>query len=655
MIKKWFLFFLTLSLVIFLKAPSVFATQGVKYDMKVEISPIACQGNVCPDIMNDQVYSALNPPEQCAANYSDFLTKPNTSHFWAEDPEVTAQGKADERARQFIYWALNKNAVDNHPVIKTIWNTTSSMAFIFMIVVAAIMGLGFIVAQRTNFEVNIKVWPFITKIALALLYIFFSWIIVISLIQISEWIMKLFTDNLGGKDLFNVYFDNSSGSSEKNYTNFIGCRDLNIRVQEAADTQMLLFKITNFTYYVMGIILILRKILLWFLLFVSPFLALLMPFVFVRNIGWIWIGVFFQWLFYGPLFALFLGALNKMWQVGIPFAFDFSRVGDIRGYIYPTALILTYGGPAQRGIHAIGALNNGNYVDTFAEYVITLIMLWAVIFFPWWLLRIFRDYCCDGIYAMKNILLSMYDQMRGGPGPSPTPPPSSGPRYSGGLNVKMPKEVDIPIKVNLETIQEIKKTKTEDITRSLSLSASKLTDIARFETDKITKQTVTKNLNYLSNPTQAETPTERQKYMNIRTELFNRAVKEDPIARQVLSATSNSAGEKIQKREELMKSTPEMVPISNVISIKVQLPKEKVESASGALVNSINNNSNVVNSISQDTNVPPLIVKSVLSSYKGQTPNLSMHTIDTVAKESGFFKDIVSQFVHSCCKVVIDY
>jgi hypothetical protein len=261
-------------------------------------------------------------------------------------------------------------------------------------------------------------------------------------------------------------------------------------------------------------------------------------------------------------------------------------------------MILTYGGPAQRGLHPIGALNSGNYIDTFAEYVITLIMLWAVIFFPWWLLRIFRDYCCDGIYAMKNILLSMYDQMRGGPGPSPTSPNT--PRMTGGLSVKMPKEVNIPVNVKLETIQEIKKTRTEDITRSLNLSATKLTDIARFETDKTTHQTVTKNLNYLSNPTQAETPTERQKYMNIRSELFNRAVKDDHVARQVLSATSTSSVEKIQRRQELMKTTPQMIPITNVISVKVQLPEEKVSSASGAMVNSITNNNTVVNSISQD-------------------------------------------------------
>ncbi len=86
---------------------------------------------------------------------------------------------------------------------------------------------------------------------------------------------------------------------------------------------------------------------------------------------------FFQWVFYGPLFALFLGALATIWKTGIPFVFDFSRTGTAAGYIYPTATNILYGGPAQ----VLSILNSGNYIDTFAEYVITLIMLWATIFF----------------------------------------------------------------------------------------------------------------------------------------------------------------------------------------------------------------------------------------------------------------------------------
>ncbi|MEO6508726.1 MAG: hypothetical protein ABIO02_02125 [Patescibacteria group bacterium] len=650
MIKKWFFVFFTLSLLLFVKTVVVNATEP----LKIEIPPQVCEdidGNRNSCLIRD-TYERMDPPEQCALDYAAFLQSPQKLHFWAEDPVVTSQGKADERARQFIYWALNKNAIDDHPVLKTIWNTTSRMALIFIVVVAAIMGLGFMVAQRTNFELNIKVWPYITKLALALAYIFFSWLIVITFIQISEWVMRLFIDNLGGRNLFNIYINSSTGSSEDSYKIFVGCRDLNMRVQESADTQMWLFKLTNFTYYVMGVMLILRKILLWFLLFVSPFLALLMPFTFIRNIGWIWIGVFFQWLCYGPLFALFLGALNTIWSKGIPFAFDFSRTGDLaKGYIYPTSLILTYGGPGQTGTHAISALNSGNYVDTFVEYVIALIMLWAVIFFPWWLLRIFRDYCCDGIYAMKNILLSMYDQSRGAKKPSPTPPPTPS-NFNRDISMKMPKEVDMPVNVHLETIEDIKKTRTEDISRSLNLNASKITDIARFETNKQAHESVTKTLNYLSNPTKAETPAERQKFMNIRNELFNRAIKDDSAARQILSATSSSTVDRIQKRQEILKTTSGATPITNVVSVKVQLPTEKVSSINNTMVNSITNNSTVVDSIAQHTSVAAPQVQTILTSFKGQTSQLSSNTITHIAQETGIDKQRVSRVIEHITSVV---
>ena len=112
-------------------------------------------------------------------------------------------------------------------------------------------------------------------------------------------------------------------------------------------------------------------------------------------------------------------------------------------------------------------------------------MLWTVTILPWWLLRIFRDYCCDGIAAMKNILMSMYDQARGNPPQSPNPIPI----FSNlGAKLQVPREIKIPVSIKLETIEEIKKTKTENISQSLNLSVNKLTDIARVETNKQTSR-----------------------------------------------------------------------------------------------------------------------------------------------------------------------
>lgn len=591
--------------------------------------PLPCSvapglGN-CPTDLKD-AYTK----EPCVTSYAEFMQNPLQNHYWALDAEVTTQGKANERARQFIYWAISKSAIDNHPTIRVIWDTTKNVALFLFILVSAMFGLGLMLGQQSNFQLKIQVWPILSKIIFGLLYIVFSYAIVIFLVQISEILMKFFIETLGGDKLFNIYFTGSI-SQEKSYIDFVGCRDLNYKVTEAVNSEIMMLKITNVTYYVMGTMLILRKILLWFLLFVAPFLALLMPFVFIRNIGWIWIGVFFQWLFYGPLFALFLGGLATIWRRGIPFPFDFSRANSMAGYVYPTGINITYGGPAQIAAQKLGALNNGNYIDTFVEYVITLIMLWAVTFFPWWLLRIFRDYCCDGIYAMKNILMSMYDQTRGTPGPKPPSTPTPTPTQT-STSMKIPKEIEVPIKVRLETMEDIKRTKTEEISKSLNLSMSKITDIAKFETNKQTNETIKKNLDFLASPTKAETPTERQKFMNIRTELFNRTIKEDRVAKQILSSISSSHTEQSVRRQEILKTVPQTSPITQVVSYKTNVSQDKVSSVNSSFVSAVSSNSTIVNAVSKTTSVSAPQVQTVLASYK---QNLSApKTINTVSAYS---------------------
>ncbi len=602
-----------------------------------ETTPIICG---CPADLS-KVYQDRQSGEQCVTDLATFQQDPTINHLWVEDANVTAQGKADERARQFIYWVVTHSAINNHPVLYQVWNTTRNVSYFFVILVAALMGLGMIINQRSNFSSQIKIWPSIMKILLILLYITLSASIVITVIQLADIIMKFFIENLGGKDLFNIYF--AGISKEKNYIDFVGCRDLNIRVQEAASAETALLKITNLSYYIMGIMLILRQIILWFLLFVSPFLALLIPFTFIRNIAWIWIGVFVQWVFYGPLFALFLGALATIWKSGIPYLFDFSRAGTTAGYIYPTAISILYGGPSQQ----LAVLNNGNYVDTFAEYIISLIMLWAVTFFPWWLLRIFRDYCCDGINSMKNILMSMYDQSRNPPPtpPGPTPIPSNI-----STSIKMPHEVEIPIRVKLETVEEIKRARTEDITQSLNISASNLTDIASFETNKQQHEVMQKNISFLQNPIQAETATERQKYMNIKTELYNRALKNDPMARSVLSSISSSKVEQMQRRDEILKTMPHMVPITHVVSIKANVPTDMVKSVTSLLATK----SEIIEDIAQKTQMQTVQVKSILVSLGqniDQTPKEAMQKIES---QSGLKKEQVATVLKSFTKSVKD-
>jgi len=645
-----------LSIRLFQRSAFANVSNESEYSIKIPITPVACGGSSpglggtgCPNGAKDIYdnlfirYQELNlsfEKETCATDYADFLTNPMTKHYFVEDPEITSQGKADERARQFISWVINRTAIDDHRILKEIWGVSRNVAFFLVLIVAAILGLGIIISRKTNFQTSIQVWPALKKIALSLLYIAFSASIVLLLIQISEILMKFFIESLGGRDLFNIYF--SDNSREKNYLGWIGCRDINIRVQESIQAERFLLNLTNVTYYVMGTMILLRKILLWFLLFVSPFLAILMPFVLIKNIGWIWIGVFFQWLFYGPLFALFLGALSKIWKAGIPFTFDFSRVDQIAGYVYPSGTNLTYGGPAQ--FLTLG--NNGNYVDTFVEYIISLIMLWAVVFFPWWLLRIFRDYCCDGIYAMKNILMSMYDQIHSGIGPNPPPLiPNIPTTFPTGTNMKIPYDTSVKSSIKLETIQEIHKTRTEDISKSLNLTTTKLTDIARFETNKQTSEIVRKNLDYLANPTHAGTPNERQKYMNIRTELFSRAIKEDKVAKQILTSISSSRTEQISRRKDFFKSSTVGVPTTTIIATTTNIPLATVASVNSSFIKSIVNNNQFTNSIAQTTNLPIAKVQTIMQSYQHNLSQPVNQVVNNIAQTTGVNKDKVSEVI----------
>lgn len=608
----------------------------------VETAPLLCpdqngQRGVCSSDLG-QIYQQQGKGEECTADYAKFKSDPAKYHFWIEDSEITAQGKSNDRARQFIYWVTTHAAIDNHPVLTKVWGTARNLSYFLVILTAALLGLGIIIGQRTNFETGIKLWPAITKILSAVLYIAFSATIVITVIQLSEIIMKFFIENLGGKDLFNIYF--SGVSQEKNYVDFVGCRDLNIRVQEAARTEIFMLKLTNWSYYFMGGMLLLRKIILWFLLFVSPFLAILLSFAFIKNVGIIWIRVFFQWVFYGPLLALFLGGMASIWKFGIPFVFDFSRAGTTDGYIYPTAINILYGGPAQK----LSVINNGNYIDTYMEYIITLIMLWAVTIFPWWLLRTFRDYCCEGINAMKNMMLANLNPSRpGGPSPSASPVPSIIGNI--GVAMKIPRETETTVKTRIETIEEIKKAKTEDISRSLNIKATNITDIAHFETNKALNETTNKNINYLKNPIQASTPAERQKYMNIRSELSSRAAKSDVAARQIVGVFTASKMEQAHLRQNIITTLPKATPVTQVISTRVKLPQTKVQQVSSSVANAVIANNDLISAISQKTGVAIDQTSQILSLLHQSINTPATEIVQKISTATNTEKDKVTAVI----------
>src|SRR3990167_5375021 len=549
------------------------------------------------------------PPVSAQTNTPAPTVPYSGSATWEFDSQVTEVGKNADRARQLLWWLFQHPGIHTAPVIAQIWAFSRNMVYIFIVLVIIAFGISLMLGKRrgslgpvfsgiSSPVLGVNVPSIFLKIAMLLLYVTFSYILIVALIQTSDITMKFFIEFVGGKDLFNIIFS-GAGNTEANYITFVGYRDINPLNLEMVNTSLLFIKMTSLTYNVMSTILILRTIILWFLLIVAPFLALLMPFVFIRNVGWIWIGVFLQWLFYGPLFALFLASLTKIWVQGIPYSFDFSRVNKPSGQVYRTAINILWGGPAQ----TLSPGNSANYVDTYAEYFIALVMLWAAIFLPWLLLRIFRDYCCSMIAAGTNTLSSIFDRLR--QYPVPPPPQPITPTTTSGMAVELPfrQKIEEKVKevqrVRIEEITNISNVSTNEIARSMDLSVSRLADVSRMETNMMKKAEVASYLNKIRIPERLAQPEDREKFKQVREELVSRALKGDRVAQTLLAASDRQT--RAMANQILTSVTAAPAKISAAV------PQIKIEVEVPAVTNRA-----VVEQVASKSNISEIRIKDIL-------------------------------------------
>lgn len=571
---------------------------------------------------------------------------------WQFDAQVTEVGKRAERARQFINWILKTQVIDNHQVFMDLWKVTLMVTLSLTIIVVAIMGMGLLIARKQDISVKVDVMPILAKVALVLLYAIFSYVIVLGLIQITELITNFFIRFLGGDQLFSIFFSADS-AADANYTDLIGQRDMDPLKNEAAKTSLFLIEASSYTYFAMGIIVLIRKIVLWFLLVLSPILALLMPFRFIRNIGWIWIGVFFQWAFYGPLFGIFLWALSKIWEKGIPFAFDFSRIVGERGVIYPLAINILYGGP-QQVLGGLGQplshqppINSANYIDTFMEYVIALIMLWVVIILPWWLLRIFRDYCCDGIYAMKNILMNMLGNQQRPPETPPGLSSSLGKQLGqmASLQKQMFQQQSMKQQQIISEKENIKNVKTEEITRRMDANISKLSDIARLETQSDKRNNVSRSMNYMQNPMSAESREDRAAFVKLKAELSERASQGDQAAKRLLDATTSTGMMVRDKIQMLAKQQAATLPLMQKIAVDLQLPEDKVKQIAITFAQALTKEQQIVQQVAQVTQVNANQAKQVIEGVPKAAEQSATQGLEQVSTKAGLTKEKTKEVI----------
>lgn len=492
--------------------------------------------------------------------------------IWNSDSEVTFVGKVGARSGAFLDWTLREYQwASMTSALRSFWrvifNIVAALSLVFVLVTAFVM-----IISRGR---SITIMRFVPRFVLIILLVTFSFSLIQAIYEVGDIVQGFFLKDPDGNviqqdDLLYIGF---------NYETFEGYRLAGYTNDESAFISLLLVKLTAITYYAMTGILLLRKVILWFFIIIAPIFPLLLLYSPIRNTGKIWIGEFFRWVLYAPIFAIFLSGVVTLWRSGttilpgIPL--NFRNIGDAYldppKVVFPTAINILLGGPGQK----LSIANSVNITDTFALYVVALLMLWVVILLPFLLLQIFLDY----LHSFSFTEMALYKQIMstsspflnkygfgGAPPPAPTTPPAPmGPASAGmakalpyGAKIEIPQERRADIS-DINKIADSQIRSSSQLIRSqiarfaqqnqqlfnlTNLSLPTMRDVARFETASLSRDvsrhqevaSVHEKLEKIANPGLVSTSVERDKYIKIKENLVQAKQSGNPVAVSILSA-----------------------------------------------------------------------------------------------------------------------
>lgn len=486
---------------------------------------------------------------------------------WVKDPEVTFVGKTASRADDFLNWTLQRYewaeiAQGQTNPLSGFYVSIQRVVYLFLVLFVLATAFVIIITRGQN----VTIMRFIPRFILIIALVTFSFSIIQLIYTVVDWLQGILLrpdgaqgNLISSQDLLHIAFD---------YNHFIGFRRIGVEYDESAFMSLLLVRLTAFTYYAMTAILLIRKVILWFFIILSPIFPLLLFYRPIRNTAKIWVGEFFRWLFYAPLFALFLNGLVRMWRERIPLPFTQldpvthqpppCDINSTTISCYQTAVNILLGGPGQ----VIGLNNSVNLKDTFALYVVSLLILWVVILLPFLLLNIFLDYI-SSISLRDNVILKQA-LIRGAgllkrpstPAPPLVPPPASTglARQLPFLNKSTATTVTIPSGTRVQTFNNTTVRESTELIKLANLSIPKMRDIARYESSLLSRDTTRRQevgkfhsaLEKIANPTISTTATERQQFASVHDKLVKQKEKGDPLAVSVLNASSAAVKTKSQ-------------------------------------------------------------------------------------------------------------
>lgn len=163
--------------------------------------------------------------------------------------------------------------------------------------------------------------------------------------------------------------------------------------QEQVIFRFSLLLATGIAYFIIALIFVLRIIILWALLILSPILLLLAIFRTTRGWFFNWLGMYGRWLLIGPLTALGVAVIVNIWQLsGLPISvsqtytpelFSIEKISNIVFYL--------------PGKDTANTLSN---TQEMMEYIIFLIMLYLPIIMAFALTR--QKFLQGGLVVIKE-------------------------------------------------------------------------------------------------------------------------------------------------------------------------------------------------------------------------------------------------------------
>jgi hypothetical protein len=544
----------------------------------------------------------ISPPEVTHGQQNLNPAPVPTGGLWVVDPEVTFIGKNAARSGHTLNWTLlnyqwscvqkssGSNCDNSDNPLSQFWQRIVFFVVAPMLILVILVTSAVIIITRGK---SLTIMRFIPRFIAILVLIAFSYSLLQFLYQFFDLIQGFFlrTDItkpcppscIQDSDLLYVGW---------RYEDFVGLRLLGDYNAESAFMSLLLTKLTALTYFVMVGILLIRKIILWFFIIVSPIFPILLLYYPIRNTGKIWVGEFFRWLLYGPLFAIFLQGLVFMWRFhgvggggGIPLQFLNPAISDPAKIVYPTAVNILLGGPQQ----FVTPSNSVNLPETFMLYVVSLIMLWIVILLPWILLQIFLDYAANfapgGNAAVKKFMNIVSNKMV-------PPSPAGYPPQPGGTTLNLPftkKTLNIPIMpmpggaaktIIRETQQTGVATPINAPLVQVSAAVMNLADIplptmrdiARYDTALLSNNMnqkeevlrIEQTLEKIANPVAATSTIERERYTNMRERLTQEGQQGNIIATSIMNAVNSAANN--QSRKNIQINTTELSSVLQQIA-----------------------------------------------------------------------------------------